>query len=49
MRRLKHDGSVYFRAPSTVIEQAEGVARQRGMSFSEFLRQALRHEIRRAA
>lgn len=49
MRTMTHDANVYFRAPSRVVEQAEQVARERGMSFSEFLRQAVRREIRREA
>jgi len=49
MRRLRHDAGVYFRAPSKVIEEAEATARERGLTFSEFIRQAVRHEIRREA
>jgi len=49
MRRMTHDANIYFRAPSSVVEKAEQAARQRGMSFSEFLRQAMRREIQREA
>lgn len=49
MRKLRHDANVYFRAPSQVIQQAEAAARERGMSFAEFLRQAVRREIKREA
>ena len=49
MRRQTHDANVYFRAPSRIVEQAEACATERGMSFSEFLRQAVRREIKREA
>ena len=49
MRTLTHDANVYFRAPSRIISQAEEIARERGMSFSEFMRQAVRRELKREA
>ena len=49
MRHMTHDANVYFRAPSRIITEAEQVARDRGMSFSEFLRHAVRSELKREA
>lgn len=47
MQSLRHDANVYFRAPTSVVEQAARVARERNMTFSEFLRHAVRREIGR--
>jgi len=48
MRRLVHDSKVYFRVNQKVLEDAERKARASGMSLSEFLRQALRRELKEA-
>lgn len=49
MRRQSHDAHINFRAPSSIVRQAEACARDRGMSFAEFLRQAVRRELQREA
>ncbi len=49
MRRQTHDTTLAFRAPAAIAAQAEACARERGMSFSEFLRQAVRRELKREA
>ncbi|MBD3761486.1 ribbon-helix-helix protein, CopG family [Rhizorhabdus sp.] len=49
MRRQTHDTVLTFRAPAAIVARAESTARERGMSFSEFLRQAVRRELTREA
>jgi len=49
MRRQTHDANIYFRAPSSILAQAEAKARREGMSLSELIRHALRRELRDAA
>jgi len=49
MREPVHDSVIRFRANAALIASAERKARREGMSLSEFLRQALRRELKEAA
>lgn len=49
MREFVHDTPIRFRANSSLVEQAEQIARREGMSVSEFIRFALRRAVREAA
>lgn len=49
MRANIHDAAVRFRVNETLLSAAESKARREGMSLSEFLRQALRRELKEAA
>jgi len=49
MRRLVHDAEVYFRVNQRVLEDAERKARDSGMSLSEFVRHAIRKELKETA
>jgi predicted HicB family RNase H-like nuclease len=49
MRRIIHTTPVNFRADPGLIAAAEEKARRDGMSMSEFMRAALRRELREAA
>lgn len=49
MRVHTHDAVVRFRANARLVATAESRAREQGMSLSEFLRHALRRELREAA
>lgn len=47
MRHPTHTIPLSFRAAPTLAEKAERVARERDMTISELLRQALRREVSR--
>lgn len=49
MRECVHDEAVRFRVNSNLLADAEAKARQQGMSLSEFLRHAVRREVREMA
>lgn len=44
-----HDGLIRVRANEALIAQAEAKARRDGMTLSEFVRHAVRREVREAA
>jgi predicted DNA binding CopG/RHH family protein len=44
-----HDSLIRVRTPSHLLAQAEEKARREGMTLSEFVRQAVRREVREAA
>jgi predicted HicB family RNase H-like nuclease len=46
MRSPVHDVPVAFRANSRLLAAAQDKARREGMSLSEFMRSALRREVR---
>lgn len=48
-RRIVHDKPVNFRVNAALLAQAEKVADQEGMNFSELMRHALRNQLREAA
>jgi hypothetical protein len=47
-RSSVHDSVVRFRVNEALVASAEVKARREGMSLSEFLRHALRRELRRS-
>ena len=49
MRAGVHDSVVRFRVNEGLISEAEAKARREGMTLSEFIRQAVRREVREAA
>ena len=49
MRHAVHDSVIRFRVNEALMTAAEAKARQEGMTLSEFLRQAVRREVREAA
>jgi len=49
MRAAVHDVPVSFRASAAIIAAAETKARRQGMSLSEFMRAAIRREVKDAA
>lgn len=46
-RRSIHDNSIQFRVSATLMGRAKNAARKAGVSLSEYLRTALRHEVGR--
>lgn len=44
-----HDTTVRFRVNAALVAAAEAKARREGMNLSEFLRHAVRREVREAA
>ena len=49
MRGQVHDARVYFRINSAILGTAEKQARELGMSLAEFLRHAVRRQLKEAA
>jgi predicted HicB family RNase H-like nuclease len=49
MRGCVHDSTAKFRVNGGLLADAEQKARAQGMSLSEFMRHALRREVREAA
>ncbi len=49
MRRSIHDTKLMLRANEALLAQARAKAEQEGMTLSEFIRHAVRREVREAA
>lgn len=49
MRHQIHTRPVKFMAPPPLVEAAENRALEQGLTLSEFLRRAVRREVREAA
>jgi predicted HicB family RNase H-like nuclease len=49
VRNCVHDEVIKFRVSGVLLADAEAKARREGMSLSEFVRQAVRREVREAA
>ncbi|HEY1606576.1 MAG TPA: hypothetical protein VGF77_13370 [Allosphingosinicella sp.] len=49
MKRAIFDTTAKFHAPGRLVEEAKAKAERKGVTFSELVRSALRHELEREA